>query len=187
MPLLELDDDLLPSDGKFDLLDIAVEGGSGEEGDVDMRLTGKLALVCVVVRWVWFEHDEASSNEIELVVVAGDVKAAGSLGSAGAGVADEGTMGESQGSSSLAVGSKERTLGTERVTSDPRISTSTSNISLATRSCLHSLATARPSSPERVSGLTPIHTTVRAADSPNETDASDIRARPLHPLDSRMS
>ena len=32
---------------------------------------------CVVVGWVWFEHDVAGSNEIELGVVAGDVKAAG--------------------------------------------------------------------------------------------------------------
>ena len=76
MPLLELDDDLLPSDGEFDLLDVAVEGGSAEEGNVDTRLpaTEELALV---VRWVWFEHNMAGSNEIDLGVIAGDVKAAG--------------------------------------------------------------------------------------------------------------
>ena len=77
MPLLELDDHPLRSDGGFDPLDVAVGGGSAEEGDVDTRLTGELALVCVVVRWVWFEHDVAGSNEIELGVVAGDVKADG--------------------------------------------------------------------------------------------------------------
>ena len=108
MPLLELDDHPLPSDGEFDPLDVAVEGGSAEEGDVDMRLTGELALV---VRWVWFEHDVAGSNEIELGVVAGDIKAADSLGSAGAGVADEGTTGGSQAQAARQWGRRSRRLG----------------------------------------------------------------------------
>ena len=61
-PLLELDDHPLPSDGDFDSLDVAVEGGSAEEGDVDTRLTGEIELVCVVVCWIWFEHDVVDST-----------------------------------------------------------------------------------------------------------------------------
>ena len=108
MPLLELDDHPLPSDGEFDLLDVAVEGGSAEAGDVDTRLIGELALVCIVVCWVWFEHDVAGSNEIELGVVAGDVKAAGpsAQGVQALQMKDQGWR---SGSSSSAVGSKERT------------------------------------------------------------------------------
>jgi hypothetical protein len=69
------------------LLDIAVEGGGAEEGDVDTSLTGDLILIRVVVRWVWFEHNMASSNKIELGVP-GNLKAASALGPESAGVAD---------------------------------------------------------------------------------------------------
>src|ERR1700677_206497 len=55
-PLLELDHHLLPANGDFDLLDVAVEGGSAEEGDVDTRLTGEIVFVRAVVLDVWFEY-----------------------------------------------------------------------------------------------------------------------------------
>ena len=47
--ILELDDHPLLSDGEFESLDVAIEGGSAEKGDIDTRLTGEIALVCVVV------------------------------------------------------------------------------------------------------------------------------------------
>lgn len=91
-PLLELEDHPLPSDNKLDPLDVAVDGGSVEEGDVDTRVTAELVLVRVG-RWVWFKNpwfkqNVARSNGVELGVITGEVKTACALVFGRAGVAD---------------------------------------------------------------------------------------------------
>ena len=187
MPLLELDDHPLPSDGEFDLLDVAVEGCSAEEGDVDTRLTGELALVCVVVRWVWFEHDVASSNEIELGVVAGDVKTAGALGPGGAGVADDGTKGGGQGLEQLGSGVK----GADGL---PKLGT---NMACHERFADLDFDVEYLARQEKLLALLGNSETVFAGEGvrldadpddggggglSDETDASNVRARLLHPL-----